>query len=123
MPRIVSTEQPAVDVCRYLRHWANPDFTLSELLQVHAGAIPVEKRTRKARDIAASVAQGLELLENARASSLLTKPLPLFYATEALAKAVTIFLDPDLESADFKAHGLRGIKGTRYFVRTLACGI
>jgi YaaC-like protein len=123
MPRIVTTEQPAVDVCRYLRHWATTEYATEQVQSLHGGGVAAEKRRRKGRDIAASVAQGLELLENARSSSLLTKPLPLFYATEAFAKAVSIFLNPALESSDFRAHGLQGIKGTRYFVRTLACRV
>jgi hypothetical protein len=93
-----------------------------EVQGLHPG-VPAEKRRRKTRDLCASVGQGLELIESARASSLLTKPLPAFYATEALAKATCVLLDPNLEGSDFKAHGLSGVKKQRYFVRTLSCKV
>jgi YaaC-like Protein len=122
VPRIVPTENPGDEVCRYLRHWTDLDFVGAEIDALHAST-PAEKRRRKTRDLCASIGQGLELIESARASSLLTKPLPMFYATEALGKAVCILLDADLEGSNFKAHGLLGVKKQRYFVRTLACKV
>jgi hypothetical protein len=122
MARIVATEHPGAEVCRYLRHWTDPDFVADQVHSRHRGT-PAEKRRRKTRDLCASVGQGLELIESARASSLLTKPLPMFYATEALGKAVCLLLDPDLEGSDFRAHGLTGVKKQRYFVRTLSCKV
>lgn len=122
MPRVVATEHPAAEVCRYLRHWTDPDFVEGEIHGLHASA-PAEKRRRKTRDLCASVGQGLELIESARASSLLTKPLPMFYATEALGKAVCVLLDADIEGSDFKTHGLIGVNKHRYFVRTLSCKV
>jgi hypothetical protein len=122
MPREIATEQPAIEVCRYLRRWAHREFVEEEIQRRHAG-LSQDVRARKARDAAASIVQGLELVETARSSSILTKPLALFYATEALAKAVAIVADAGLEGTSFRAHGLRGVRERRYFVRTLACGV
>jgi hypothetical protein len=122
MPRTVATENPGVEVRRYLRHWANVEHLAAEVQSRHPGTT-AEKRRRKARDISASIAQAIELLEAASTASLLTKPLPLFYAAEALGKAVCILADPSLEGGDFKSHGLRGVKSRRYVVRTLTCAV
>ena len=56
-------------------------------------------------------------------SSLLTRPLPLFYAVEAIAKAVAIVLDPALDGTNFKAHGLQGVKQRHYVIRALSCKV
>jgi len=122
VPRVITTENPGVEVRRYLRHWSNTDHLEQEIQARHSGTV-AEKRRRKARDISATVSQGIELLEAATLASLLTKPLPLFYAAEALAKAMAMIRDPSLEGADFKAHGLRGVKKRRYFIRTLSCEV
>jgi hypothetical protein len=122
MPRTITTENPGREVRRYLRHWANVE-RLDEQVRLRHPGTDAERRRRKARDISASVAQGIELLETASASSLLTKPLSLFYAVEALSKAVCILLDPALEGTSFRTHGLSGIQRRRYFVRTLSCRV
>ena len=51
----------------------------------------------------------------------MTKPLPLFYAAEALTKAICVLSDAALEGESFRAHGLRGDKARRYVIRTLRC--
>jgi hypothetical protein len=122
MPRVITTENPGVDVRRYLRHWSNLDHLEQDIQGRHPGTA-AEKRRRKARDISATVSQGIELLEAASVASLLTRPLPLFYAAEAFAKAMMVLKDGALEGGDFKAHGLRGVKKQRYFIRTLSCEV
>ena len=122
MPRVISTENPGADVRRYLRRWSNTSHLEQQIQARHPGTA-AEKRRRKARDISATVSQGIELLETAAAASVLTKPLPLFYAAEAFVKAASMMSDPTLEATDFRAHGLRGVKAQRYFIRTLSCQV
>jgi YaaC-like Protein len=122
VPRVITTENPGVEVRRYLRHWSNTDHLENEIQSRHPGTA-AERRRRKARDVSATVSQGIELLEAASVASLLTKPLPLFYAAEAFAKAMAMINDASLEGGDFKAHGLRGVKKQRYFIRTLSCQV
>jgi hypothetical protein len=122
MPRVITTENPGFEVRRYLRQWSNTDHLETQIQSRHPGT-PADKRRRKAREISASVSQGIELLENASTASLLTKPLPLFYAAEAFAKAMVLMQDPALEGSDFRAHGLQGVKKHRYFIRTLSCRV
>jgi hypothetical protein len=122
MPIDIATEEPSVDVCRYLRRWTHPKFVEQEIARRHTGVTP-ERRRRMARDAAACLAQGLELIEAARSSSVLTKPLGLFYAAEAMAKAVSIVASTALDGSSFRAHGLQGVKKRRYFIRTLTCKV
>jgi hypothetical protein len=97
-------------------------FVESALRERHPG-LTSERRRRKAKHIAAWIVQALDFLENARVASTLTKPLPLFYASECLSKAVCLTLDPSFDPTHLKQHGLKGIQKERYFVRTLACEI
>ncbi len=120
MPKVITTENPSADVCRYLRRWTSVRIAQGEILARHPG-LSKDRLRRKAHDVASLMEQGLELLEAARGSSVLTKPLPLFYATEAFAKALCIVVDRGLVATDFRAHGLTGDKGRRYFIRTLKC--
>lgn len=121
MPTI-RTENPLVDVSRYLRHWTNPGFVGQELASRHKG-MPAEIRRRKAREVAVCVAQGLEYMATSKSATILTRPLSLFYAHENLAKATAVFLDPALRADDFKSHGLRHDSSRRYSIKNLQARI
>ena len=54
---------------------------------------------------------------------MLTRPLPLFYASENLAKAICVFADPALSADSFKAHGLVRDKTKRRSIRTLSAQV
>jgi 2-keto-4-pentenoate hydratase len=88
--RIITSENPTVDARRYLRHWANEAFVADRLRSKHP-ALGSDRRRMKSRHIAVFIEQGVEFLESAAASAVLTKPLALFYAAESLAKAACIF--------------------------------
>jgi hypothetical protein len=103
--RIITTEQPLEDVGRYLRHWANPAY-VDEILQGQHLGLTAEKRRKKASDLAATINQALELLHLARSASPLTQPLPLFYAAEAIAKALVIFHQAPVDGDGFAITGL-----------------
>src|SRR3954447_15732652 len=122
MARTITTENPARDAARYLRHWGIREFVESELANRHTG-LDRDSRRRKAEAISAAVLQGLELLETADAATALTRPLPLFYATENFAKAACVFKDVSLNHSDFRAHGLSGDKNKRYSIKNLACRV
>jgi hypothetical protein len=86
--------------------------------------VGTDRRRTKARQIGVQVQQGIEFLETAEGSSLLTKPLTLFYAAENLVKALCIYLDADADLSIFGAHGLNGEgDGKRYFIRKLSCEV
>lgn len=112
-----------MDVQRYLRRWTSRAFVEERLTQYYRSGLTVEQRRRRARDIAVCVEQGLEYLQAGNSGSLLTRPLPLFYASENLAKAVCIFHDPTLGADSFKAHGLARDKAKRRSIRTLAAKV
>jgi hypothetical protein len=120
--RTIVTENPRGDVRRYLRHWTSRAFVEGKLAEKHPG-LPKEQRRRKARDISVCVQQGLEYLHAGDAGSMLTTPLPLFYASENLAKATCVFLDPSLGADSFKSHGLTRDRLKRRTIRTLSAGI
>jgi hypothetical protein len=69
------------------------------------------------------IAQGVEYLGSADQASLLTKPLPLFYAAENIVKGVCLVLDPTLDALAFRAHGLRGDKKRRNSIKNTECTI
>lgn len=108
---------------RYLRHWTSRAFVEQGLASRHGGSLSVEQRRRKARDIAVCVEQGLEYLQAGETGSVLTRPLPLFYASENLAKAICAFLDPSLGADSFKAHGLVRDKAKRRSIKTLSAQV
>ena len=122
MPKTVLTENPGKDVCRYLN--IGPDTRLVEdaLARYHTG-VSADRRRRTARSAALSILQGLEFLDSASGSSLLTRPLPLFYAVENIVKGVALVLDPTLDTSDFRAHGLSGDKSKRYSVKNFICRV
>jgi hypothetical protein len=122
MPKIVTTENPSREAARYLRHYTHAEFVESRIAALHAALTPSQRR-KKARDAALSIRQGLEYLESAASSSVLTRPLPLFYAAENFGKALAIVQDASLQSSDFKAHGLSGDKARRNSVRNLICTV
>jgi hypothetical protein len=120
--RIITTESPVDDVGRYIRRWANRAFVEERLAAAHTG-VAAEKRRKKAADVSASITQGLELLNLAGAATLLTKPLPLFYAAEAFAKALAIVRLSEVDGDTFAHNGLIGEKHRRYYIRTLTCKV
>jgi hypothetical protein len=122
MTRVITTENPTRDACRYLRHYAHEDFMRDRLAAVYP-ALSADRRKRKARDAALSIRQGLEYLDSAAASTLLTRPLPLFYAAENLVKALVIFMDAPADSSAFRTHGLSGDKAKRYSIKNLSCKV
>jgi hypothetical protein len=122
MARIVTTENPSREVARYLRHYTHSEFIEPRIALLHPGLAAAARR-KKARAAALSIRQGLEYLESATASSVLTKPLPLFYAAENLNKALVLVNHPTLDASDFKAHGLSGDKSKRYSARNLLCTV
>ena len=122
MPTTIATENPGKDVCRYLRHWANPRYVDAALLTRHT-RLAKDQRRRKGRAAALSILQGLEFLESAATASPLTKPLPLFYAVENIVKGIALVRDPSLQAADFRAHGLSGDKSKRYSIKNFTCKV
>jgi hypothetical protein len=120
--RTLSTENPGRDVRRYLKHWSNPAFVEERLVGHHAG-LKADQRRRKAREVAVCIQQGLEYIETSDASSLTTKPLPLFYAIENFAKGVCVFADPSLHADDFRAHGLSHDPSKRYSLKNLVATV
>lgn len=120
MPKTIVTETPTKDVRRYLQHWTDRSRVAEALGEQH-GAIPADRRKIKARQAALFVEQGIEYLSSADDSSLLTKPLPLFYAAENLVKAVCIIADETLVSSNFRAHGLSGDKRKRNSIKNFCC--
>lgn len=119
----VITEHPQKDVCRYLRHWANSEFVEGQLEAKHQQQLPADRRRVKSRAAAFFVSQGLEYLESAASSSLLTKPLPLFYAAENLSKAVCLVDNAQITSSDFRAHGLKSDQSRRNSIKNLCCSV
>jgi hypothetical protein len=122
LPVQIITEHPERDVGRYLRHWANPDFVETHIQAKHQ-QLPADRRRTKSRAAAFFVTQSLEYLESATASSLLTKPLPLFYAAENLSKAVCLVNSAQMVSSDFRAHGLKSDQSRRNSIKNLCCSI
>jgi hypothetical protein len=123
MVRIVTTDNPSQEAARYLRHYMDDEF-VEERVQRRHPTLTAALRRRKARGAALAIRQGLEYLDSAAVSAVLTKPLPLFYAAENLTKALLLVQDPLLEPSDFKAHGLSGDKTKkRYSVKNLTCAV
>jgi hypothetical protein len=121
--RIITSENPTVDVRRYLRHWTNEAFVADRLRSKHPG-LGSDRRRTKSRQIAVFIEQGVEFLESAAVSAVLTKPLALFYAAESLAKAACIFRVEDPDATGFASHGLSGEHKTkRYSIKNLACRV
>jgi hypothetical protein len=121
--RIITSENPTVDARRYLRHWANEAFVADRLRSKHP-ALGSDRRRMKSRHIAVFIEQGVEFLESAAASAVLTKPLALFYAAESLAKAACIFRVEGADATSFASHGLSGERKTkRYSIKNLACRV
>ncbi len=122
MPRYIVTEEPSKDVRRYLRHWTDEGFAQEAIARRHP-RLAAERRRAKARTISFTVAQGLEYLDSADGSSMLTRPLPLFYASENFAKAFSVLADAGSFAADFKAHGLTSDQKRRYSIANLRATI
>jgi hypothetical protein len=122
VPRTVITENPTKDAARYLRHWSIPEHAEDHIATVHQG-LSAKQRRAKAKQAAFFIAQALEYLDSAQVSSLLTKPLPLFYAAENLAKPVCICKQASITAADFKSHGLKSDQQKRYSVKNLQCSV
>lgn len=122
MARTITTEHPSRDVRRYLRHWGDPAFVEPALRKAHPALDKSRART-KARHISVLVQQGVEFLDSAETTSIVTKPLALFYATESLIKALCIYRDFALDSSVFRMHGLSGDKVKRYSIKNLECRV
>src|SRR5262245_48182146 len=122
MTRFITTENPSRDASRYLRHYAHEDFAHARITDLHP-SLAADRRRRKARDAALAIRQGLEYLESATGSTVLTRPLPLFYAAENLMKAVAIVRDAPLDASAFRSHGLSGDKSKRYSIKNLCCTV
>jgi YaaC-like Protein len=123
MARVITTENPSLDVRRYLRHWADGGFVADQLKEQHPGMGSDPRRTR-GKQVARLVHQGLAFLESAEGSSVLTKPLTVFYGAENLAKAMCICRDPLLGTNDIRYHGLGGDRETkRYSIKNLSCRV
>jgi hypothetical protein len=122
MPTTIVTENPGKDVRRYLRHCANPRFVEDSLSARHTG-LSKEQRRRKSRAAALSILQGVEFLEAADIASPLTRPLPLFYATENIVKGMALISDASLEASDFRSHGLSGDKAKRNSIKNFRCKV
>jgi YaaC-like Protein len=123
MARIITTENPSVDVRRFLRHWADKSFVDDRLREQHSG-LNTDRRRTKSRQIARLVLQGLEFLNSADSSTVLTKPLTMFYGAENLARAACICRDVNLTADGLRAHGLGGERDIqRNSIRNLACKV
>ena len=118
----VPTENPTQEVNRWLRRWTDTGFADEQLARRHPSLTKQQRRTR-AREVALHVTQGLEYVASSEASSVLTRPLPLFYAAENLAKALVIVATGTLTVADFRVHGLTGDKQRRYSMKNLRCRV
>ena len=121
-PQSITTENPSRDVRRFLQHWSDEDF-VGERLSARFSSLPAATRRTKARTVAGTVSQALEYLAAAEGTPLFTKPLPMFYAAENLAKAVAISKTASLMSSDFKTHGIAGDDAKRYSIRNLRCKV
>jgi hypothetical protein len=122
VPKLIATEDPRADARRYLRHWANEDFVEGMLRERHP-TIAADRVRRRRRQIAFAIEQGLEYLISAEGTSLLTGPLPLFYAAENFAKATSLAVDPAVSAGDFETHGLTRDRAKRYSIKNLCCTI
>lgn len=122
MPVQIVTEHPEKDVRRYLRHWADIAFVEGKVKARHE-QLPADRRRAKSRSAAFYFEQGLEYLESAATSSLLTKPLPLFYAAENFAKGVCMVESAQLTTAAFKSHGLKSDQSRRNSTKNLCCEV
>lgn len=120
MARVITTEHPTRDARRFLRYWTEPAHVEPRVRGLHPQLSARQERT-KAREVAVSVAQGLEFIEGSDGASVLTRPLSLFYGTENLAKALCLYLAPGTRTASFGHHGLVGDRNRRYFIRNLTC--
>ena len=120
--RLITTENPSRDVARLLRYWASADFVAPRLRARHPG-LTAERARSKAQQTAVHIAQGLEFLEAASGATVLTQPLPLFYAAENMVKGLCVFLDRSVDNSSFQRHGLSGQHTRRYFIRTLCCRV
>ena len=121
-PRNITTENPSRDVRRFLQHWGDETFVAESLVR-RFPAVSAATRRQKSRTIASAISQGIGYLDAAQTTPLLTKPLPLFYAAENLAKGVAIALTALLTASDFKSHGISGDDAKRYSVRNLQCKV
>jgi hypothetical protein len=121
-PRNITTENPSRDVRRFLQHWSDADFVV-EQLSARFPKQATATRRQKSKTVAGCVAQALQYLAAAEVTPLLTKPLPMFYAAENLAKATAIATAEPLTSADFKSHGVSGDDARRNSIRNLRCKI
>lgn len=123
MAKVITTENPSRDVRRYLGHWSDKQFVTPRLKEQHPN-LSSDRRRLKASQISVLVAQGLEFLASADSSSVLTRPLSLFYAAENLAKAACVKKVEVLGANDFHIHGLSGDRETkRYAIKNLSCKV
>ena len=120
MPVTVISEQPSKDVVRLLRYWADPPW-VQERLALRHPTITSGQRERAIGPIVHAISQGIELLDSAAGTSLFTRPLPLFYAAESLARGLCLVLDPTLTTAAFQRHGLTREKRKRHKLSTYCC--
>lgn len=123
MARTVTTENPSLDVRRFLKHWADKSFVEDRLREQHSG-LSTDRRRTKSRQISRLVLQGLEFLNSADSATVLTRPLTLFYGAENLARAACICRDANLTADGLRAHGLSGERDIkRNSIRNLACKV
>jgi hypothetical protein len=123
MARIITTENPSLDVRRFLKHWTDIGFVNARLREQHPG-MSTDRRRTKGKQIARLVHQGLEFFESADASSTITKPLTLFYGSENLARAACICRDSELVADGLRAHGLSGERNIkRNSIKSMGCKI
>lgn len=89
---------------RSIRYLLSSEIVKKRYKQLHGR----EANTTKARTIALHVEQGINFLESASNAPVTIRPLLQFYGVAALARAVTLFLNPKLthESTLTSGHGL-----------------
>jgi hypothetical protein len=122
MPLWVPTENPDREMRRWLRRWTDQSFVDQQLAVRHPSLSSSQTRKR-AREIALHVTQGLEYIDSAEPATVLTRPLPLFYAVENLTKALVMMETGTIGATDFRVHGLTSDKQRRYSIKNLRCKV
>lgn len=95
--RIIKTNDPLRETWTYLRLFSNESY-VSKLV----------KEEKIKDEIVSCIRQAEEIYNLAKSSSVLTKPILLFYGMQRLAKALIFLKNPEVDINDLRNHGLSG---------------
>ncbi len=93
----VTTNNSEREIWRYLQLFSKESY-VSKLV----------KEKRATDQITSCIRQAREIYSSSRSTSLLTKPVLLYYGMQRLAKALIFLRNPNVDLNDLKHHGLSG---------------